>query len=234
MAKVKKALTAIGKAGLKTVADLDPVSSFFKNVYEEYTSFSAKERAEKVAKTFEDRLEKLEKEIGKQKIVETPNLASLFANAQNGALTDIEEDKIGLYANAFINAIKNESIDDTKKHIFLNMLRDFTKLHIEILKFYNEIEEKIKILRPGIPFRFAIGERPERWYDIAYKWEPTLFQNKTLCTIAYEELVFRKLLKHNGDVLTDGTAFNICPAKQTTKFADEFLSFISEQEEING
>ena len=44
MAKVKKALTAIGKAGLKTVADLDPVSSFFKNVYEEYTSFSAKEQ----------------------------------------------------------------------------------------------------------------------------------------------------------------------------------------------
>ena len=60
MGKVKKALTAIGKAGVKTIADLNPVSSFFKNFYEEYASFSAKERAEKVAKSFEDGLEKLE------------------------------------------------------------------------------------------------------------------------------------------------------------------------------
>lgn len=68
MAKVKKALTAIGKAGLKTVADLDPVSSFFKNVYEEYTSFSAKERAEKVAKTFEDRLENWKRKSANKKL----------------------------------------------------------------------------------------------------------------------------------------------------------------------
>lgn len=48
MVKVKKILTAIGKAVLKTVADLNPVSSFFKSFYEEYVSFPAKEGTEKV------------------------------------------------------------------------------------------------------------------------------------------------------------------------------------------
>lgn len=226
----KEIVKALALAGLPLV--LTPIGTALLTLANECFNSSAKMRQDEWMETLAERIDKQEESFA-EKIRNTQNFASLFANAQNGALTDIEADKIGLYANAFINAIKNERMEDTKKHIFLNMLRDFTKLHIEILKFYNEIEEKIKILRPGIPFRFAIGERPERWYDIAYKWEPTLFQNKTLCTMAYEELVFRKLLKHNGDVLTDGTALNICPAKQTTKFADEFLAFISEQEKTN-
>lgn len=219
----------IGKHLALAVLSQIPVVSAFSKFCEDFVQDSWQERIDLWKEEVVKRLAQSDAEM-EQKIRETSNFASILASAQRGALEDMEEGKVALYANAVINAIKNESIDDTKKHIFLNMLRDFTKLHIEILKFYNEIEEKIKILRPEIPFRFAIGERPERWYDIAYKWEPTLFQNKTLCTMAYEELVFRKLLKHNGDVLTDGTAFNICPAKQTTKFADEFLAFISEQE----
>ena len=221
----------IGKHLALAVLSQIPVVSAFSKFCEDFVQDSWQERIDLWKEEVVKRLAQSDAEM-EQKIRETSNFASILASAQRGALEDMEEGKVALYANAVINAIKNESIDDTKKHIFLNMLRDFTKLHIEILKFYNEIEEKIKILRPEIPFHFAIGERPERWYDIAYKWEPTLFQNKTLCTMAYAELVFRKLLKHNCDVLTDGTAFNICPAKQTTKFADEFLAFISEQEAV--
>lgn len=226
MAKVKKALTAIGKAGLKTVADLDPVSSFFKNVYEEYTSFSAKERAEKVAKTFEDRLEKLEKEIGKQKIVETPNLASLFANAQNGALTDIESDKVGLYANAFINAIKNEKMEDTKKHIFLNMLREFTVLHIEILKFFAE-DHKQKTA-----FQSSVGLGMRTLYDIFADINPIFNSEKELIDAILRDLHSRALLK--SDRIDDYYFDFIGIKKGITPLGQEFLSFVSKQEEING
>ncbi len=174
------------------------------------------------------RLSQLDTET-EQKIRETSNFSSILASAQRGALEDIEEDKIALYVNAVVNSIKNENIDDTKKHIFLNMLRDFTKLHIEILKFYNEIEEKIKILHSGIQFNYVNGNS-EHWYDIAYKCNPMLFQNKTLCMVAYNELVFRKPLKNNGHIMTDGSTLNNnYPTKQTTNLGDEFLSFIAEQ-----
>ncbi|MBP3402779.1 MAG: hypothetical protein J6L82_02590 [Alphaproteobacteria bacterium] len=218
MAKVKKALTAIGKAGLKTVADLDPVSSFFKNVYEEYTSFSAKERAEKVAKTFEDRLEKLEKEIGKQKIVETPNLASLFANAQNGALTDIEEDKIGLYANAFINAIKNEKMEDTKKHIFLNMLREFSLAHLKILHlFYDNPSTERFMTIHVISNHIKIYEE----------------NNEDLIHSLVSDIIKKGLLIEHPCGFVDGISYSI-NKPSSSNLGQEFLSFISEQEEING
>ena len=221
----------IGKHIALAVLSQIPVVSAFSKFCEDFVLDGWQERIDLWKEEVVKRLAQLDAEM-EQKIRETSNFASILASAQRGALEDMEEDKVSLYANAVINAIKNEDIDNTKKHIFLNMLRDFTKLHIEILRFYNEIEEKIKVLRPGIHFSFAIG-RPEKWYDIAYKCEPNLFQNKTLCMIAYEELVFRKLLQNNGDVLTDGTSFNICPAKQTTQFADEFLAFIAEQENAN-
>ena len=223
MAKVKKALTAIGKAGLKTVADLDPVSSFFKNVYEEYTSFSAKERAEKVAKTFEDRLEKLEKEIGKQKIVETPNLASLFANAQNGALTDIESDKVGLYANAFINAIKNENMEDTKKHIFLNMLREFTVLHIRILDSLKRFEdEKIN----GRTFS-AVDNKPSFFDNVSPDIKNDVFFRPIIKNFYDNELVYADRSLDLNIGLDEITPTRLTPLGQ------EFLSFISEQGKTN-
>ena len=225
MAKVKKALTAIGKAGLKTVADLDPVSSFFKNVYEEYTSFSAKERAEKVAKTFEDRLEKLEKEIGKQKIVETPNLASLFANAQNGALTDIESDKVGLYANAFINAIKNENMEDTKKHIFLNMLREFTKLHIEILRFFSTRHSQ----KGGLQRQVYQNSRTNK--DILSEIDPIFEVDREFIQVILVDLKNRSFIQLDS-IDKFIVSFGIVE-KQTTSFGDEFLAFISEQGKTN-
>lgn len=218
MAKVKKALTAIGKAGLKTVADLDPVSSFFKNVYEEYTSFSAKERAEKVAKTFEDRLEKLEKEIGKQKIVETSNLASLFANAQNGALTDIESDKVGLYANAFINAIKNEKMEDTKKHIFLNMLREFSLAHLKILHlFYDNPSTERFMTIHVISNHIKVYEE----------------NNEDFIHSLVSDIIKKGLLIEHPCGFVDGITYSI-NKPSSSSLGQEFLSFISEQEEING
>lgn len=78
-----------------------------------------------------------------------PNFAQILANATQGAMSDKEENKVGLYVNTVINTIKNEDINDIKTYIFLNMSRNYTLLHIEILKFcsnptkfYDEIMRK--------------------------------------------------------------------------------------------
>lgn len=222
----------IGKHVALAVLSQIPVVSAFSKFCEDFVFDSWQKRIDLWKEEVVKRLAQLDAEM-EQKIRETSNFASILASAQRGALEDMEEDKVYLYANAVISAIKNEDIDNTKKHIFLNMLRDFTKLHIDILKFYSEIEEKIQVLRPGIQLDYIIGQ-PENWYNIAYKCEPELFRNKTLCMVAYEELVFRKLLKNDGRVLIyESSLNNNCPSKQTTQFADEFLAFIAERENAN-
>lgn len=139
----------------------------------------------------------------------------------------MEEYGFAHYAKALINAIKNEDLDNTKKHIFLNMLRDFTRLHIEILKFFRDIEKSHKDSSWG----YMIGQ-PEDWYEISHSCCPEIFRDKTLSYVVYDELVFRKLLRNDGHILKVGD--KNYPTKQTTPLADEFLAFIAEQENVSG
>ena len=221
----------IGKNVALAVLSQIPVVSAFSKFCEDFVQDGWQERIDLWKEEVTKRLAQLNTEM-EQKIRETSNFASILATAQRGALEDIEEDKVALYANAVINSIKNENIDDTKKHIFLNMLRDFTKLHIEMLKFFRDIEEKVKAAHPDVMFSYAIN-KPDSWYDVSYKCRPELFKDKALCLIAYDELVFYKLLKNDGYTLTSGL-LDAYPANQTTPLAEEFLAFIAEQENANG
>ena len=115
-----------------------PVVSAFSKFIEDFVQDGWQERIYLWKEEVVKRLAQLDKEI-EQKIRETSNFASILATAQRGALEDMEEDKVALYANAFINAIKNERMEDMKKHLFLNMLREFTSAHLKILHlFYDE------------------------------------------------------------------------------------------------
>ncbi|WP_242349377.1 hypothetical protein [Mucispirillum schaedleri] len=44
---------------------------------------------------------------------------------------DIDENKIELYKKILINTINNEHINNSKTHIFLNYLRNFSIMHIK-------------------------------------------------------------------------------------------------------
>jgi len=122
----------IGKNGALAVLSQIPVVSGFSKFVEDFVQDNWQERMDLWKEEVVKRLAQLDTEM-EQKIRDTSNFASILASAQRGALEDIEKDKVALYANAVINAIKNENINDAKKHIFLNMLRDFTSLHIGAL-----------------------------------------------------------------------------------------------------
>ena len=112
---------------------ISPVGSALLTLANECFNSSAKARQDKWNKKIVKKITLLDSNF-EQKIRDASNFASILASAQRGALEDIEEDKVTLYANAVINAIKNEKLDDAKKHIFLNILRDCTLFHIEVLK----------------------------------------------------------------------------------------------------
>ena len=126
-------ISNIGAGVAKAVIHTNPITGFVQTIYDEYASRQWQQRREKWEEVFEEKLKDIQNDVDFQKIISIPNFAQILANATQGAMSDIEEDKVGLYVNTVINTIKNEDINNTKTHIFLNLLRDCTLLHIEIL-----------------------------------------------------------------------------------------------------
>ena len=112
---------------------LTPVGAALLSLANECFNSTAQTRQDKWNEEIVTKISNLSEDF-EEKFNTCSNFASILATAQRGALEDIEEDKVGLYANAVINSIKNEDIDNTKIHIFLNMLRKYSKLHLGILQ----------------------------------------------------------------------------------------------------
>lgn len=218
--EILESVKALAVAGLPFI--LPPQGVALLTLANECFNSSGKLRQDKWNAEITSRIANMDKEI-EQKIRETSNFASILASAQRGALEDMEEDKVALYANVVINSIKNESISDTEKHIFLNMLRDFTKLHIDTLKALSQ--------QTSSTFAFGTNETFEIWKSYLKKRYPELLNDENVFDLVYAELVNLKMLNSNYvvyELLDNGTL-----AKKTTQLADEFLAFISEQEKAN-
>lgn len=220
--EAKEIVKVLALSGLPLV--LSPIGTALLTLANECFNSSAKTRQDEWMKTLAKRIDE-QNESFAEKIRNTQNFASLFANAQNGALTDIESDKVGLYANAFINAIKNENMEDTKKHIFLNMLRDFTKLHIEILRFFSTRHSQ-----KGGPQR-QVYQNLRTNKDILSEIDPIFEADREFIQVILVDLKNRSFIQSDNIdrfIVSFGTV-----GKQTTSFGDEFLAFISEQGKIN-
>lgn len=216
----KEIVKAFALAGLPLI--LSPLGTALQTLANECFNSSARMRQDEWMEALAKRIDEQDETFA-EKIRNTQNFASLFANAQNGALTDIEADKVGLYANVFINAIKNEKMEDTKKHIFLNMLREFTKLHIDILKnlkvIQNLLKEKDNIQTAEFIIKYFKNNVQDIKTDAVFKHVLMDLNNKNCCEI-FMGIYFDDEQKTERKILTD--------------IGEEFLTFISEQEKTNG
>lgn len=193
-----------------------PVVSAFSKFIEDFVQDGWQERIYLWKEEVVKRLAQLDKEI-EQKIRETSNFASILATAQRGALEDMEEDKVALYANAFINAIKNERMEDMKKHLFLNMLREFTSAHLKILHlFYDEPSTERFMTLHVVSNHVKIYEE----------------NNEDFIHSLLSDLMKKGLLTEHPCGFSDGITYSINkPA--SSALGCEFLAFISEQEKTN-
>lgn len=203
----------IGKNAALALLSQIPVASAFSKFFEDFVQEGWQERIDLWKEEVIKRLSQLDAEM-EQKIRETTNFANILASAQREALEDIEENKVSLYANAVINAIKNESIDDTKKHIFLNILRDCTLLHIEVLKEISKSKGPIVTIRPN-----GFHSENPLFLDLRMN-----YKDKELL-----EAVIKSLSEYH---LTYVVAGKIGATEPTiiTDLGKEFLAFIAEQE----
>ena len=187
----------------------NPITGYVQTIYDEYASRQWQQRREKWEEVFEEKLKDIQNDVDFQKIMSIPNFAQILANAAQGAMSDIEEDKVGLYVNTVINTIKNEDINNTKTHIFLNLLRDCTLLHIEILT-------EISKAKPPTSYNNSASNL---LMDLRMKYKDDEFLEAILKNLSENHLIYTALK-------------TIGPTAPTilTDLGKEFLQFISEQD----
>lgn len=215
---MNKNVSKIGKNATLAILSQIPVVSAFSKFCEDFVQDNWQERIDLWKEDVVKRLSQLDTET-EQKIRETSNFSSLLASAQRGALEDIEEDKVALYVNAVVNSIKKEDIDDTKKHIFLNMLRDFTLLHIEALKFFSQPHQQ------AASFQHQVTLSQRTMYDIIVEMEPKLDGGEAILDAVLQDLKTKSMLLIDR---VDNIHMSFGINKLTTDLGDEFIDFISE------
>lgn len=214
----KHKITNIGAGVAKAVINSNPITGFVQTIYDEYASRQWQQRREKWEEVFEEKLKDIQSHVDWLKINSIPNFAQILANATQGALSDIEEDKVGLYANTVINSIKNEDIDNTKIHIFLNMLRDFSLLHIRILEEISLAKSPTTQIRAD---RIYVSNSLFR--DLKMKYKNKEILEAILKNLSENHLIY---IAQNKVGATEPTII--------TALGKEFLQFIAEQEKSNG
>lgn len=116
-----------------------------------------------------------------------------------------------------------EKLDDVRVHIFLNLLREYSLLHIKVLQYF--CQDHIKHQNAMSLNQFAPLSQEQCIIDIIQESESTLVTDIALLKIVVHELYEDGLLKiSNIDqlYLIKLSGLNKC----TEVLGDEFLAFI--------
>lgn len=225
-------ITNIGAGIAKAVMNSNPITGFVQTIYDEYASRQWQQRREKWEEVFEEKLKDIQNDVDFFKINSIPNFAQILANATQGAMSDIEEDKVGLYANTVINSIKNEDIDNTKIHIFLNILRKYTLAHIETLMYFNNPAKYFSFIKKhnihGAILYHISGER------FSKESKNVTYEQREIEHIIIKELTEELLIYPTNHIDKVILNWGRLSAPITTQLGQEFLQFIAEQENSNG
>lgn len=219
-------ITDVGAGLLKAIMNTNPVTGFVQTIYDEYAGRQWQQRREKWEEVLEEKLQKLKDIINFNKIHSISNFAQILANAGQGAISDIEENKVDLYANAIINTIKNENINNIKTHIFLNMLRKYSLAHIETLMYFNNPSKYASFIRKynihgalhyyqsSTQIFFNEGNFSYQEGEVEHLVIGDLFSDRLIVVKNYKHIVMLKWSRLEASI--------------TTPIVNEFLQFIEE------
>lgn len=219
-------ITDVGAGLVKAIMNTNPITGFVQTIYDEYAGRQWQQRREKWEEVLEEKLQKLKDSVDFNKINSISNFAQILANAGQGAISDIEESKVNLYANTIINTIKNENINNIKTHIFLNMLRKYSLAHIETLMYFHN------------PSKYASFIRKYNIHGALYYYQssPQKFFNES--NFSYQEgevehfiigdLFSDRLMVVKNYIDTVTLKWSRLEAPITTPIVNEFLQFIEE------
>lgn len=221
---IKKLISSTTKGAISSIPIAGPFLSEYLNLAQEYITEKDKQSW----------MNYVEQTLAKLQSKENLSIETLAQNrtfymcvqiATLGVLKAVEEEKKQLFANAIYNSVAINLSKD-KKIAFMYLLDEYTLSHIIILKYlsisrYNPYEIK----NIGSHHRMTIY-KTELFTDSILEANPELKKD-----VLFVRYIVKKLMDDNLVIFRDLNTpmnLNMTRAKQTTKYGDEFLSFISE------
>lgn len=209
------------KAGVAGIATMIPGVNGLFEFYSTFCQGQSDERRDKVEEEFKQKFDDIQNYID-----HNPSNFAIFLNAVKGAFEDIADEKIKNYVNAMVSAIQNENFDNTKIHIFLNLLRKYSILHIKVLEYFNHPHSKRN--NNGIQMNVSEMRSTEQYIaDIIGEEEPELANDISLLELAVKDLYADGLLQISRLEQLHSPILNGF-SKKTTSLGEEFLNFIAD------
>jgi len=191
------------------------LSVLFENIFTTPLDKRKKEWFQSLADAIEKLTKKFE-DITPESLSKNKIFISVSMQATQIALRNHQKEKL----NALKNAVKNSaiSIDENKVLMFTRIIDDMTPLHLKILEFLNNPSTIEQELQNELPknMKRHYGDNMNMWQ----KYYPKLSSSSELIIHIAKELYTKGFLHNDRSFYSSG--------KQTSKFGDEFLAFISD------
>jgi hypothetical protein len=143
---------------------------------------------------------------------------SIMTRASQLAISNHQKEKIEALHNAVINTALNISIDENEKMMFLNMVDNFTPLHIKMIYYFEN--PKLRLAENGIVTNYYMGSA----YEPLFSYYPELEQRKDFITLIIKELYRSGIM--NTESLGSMMSADGMTASRLTEYGRRFYTFI--------
>lgn len=192
-----------------------------------------------------DRLAELEAKgkIRIEDLKDNEEFVSAATTAAHIALRNHRKEKLEALRNAVVNIAVGDAPDDTRQHMFLRMVDEFTPWHVRVMGLWRQPKLFIDrlVVKSGLPREIVTIE------DFTCLAFPGLLEAQEILSVIYSDLRTRQLVQGSWNDEFDSTSLGILEAmrnpenysrsmmkageaflKRTTKLGDQFLSFITD------
>ena len=215
--KLTDALIATGKGAVS----LFPGGGILAEYISLAQGYVADKRMNEWKQKVEEVLEKIPRSI--DELAQDEAFYSCVQVATMGAMRAYQKEKQELFANALYSSANNIDIPTDKKLFYLSLLDSYTLSHILLLKYFSESHYNGNVVKNGMVTTRFIGGTEKPMTGII----------ESIPDFKDDELLVKHIIGHLcSDSLLSIIDFETpvskerARAKKTTKYGDEFLSFI--------
>lgn len=173
-----------------------------------------------------ERIQKLEENnIKIEDLKDNENFISAVFYASIIAVKTHSKEKHAILLNALTNTALITSADETKQIIFLNLINEFTELHILLLRFFRNPEFYIKSIYNNQSPQF-FSSITSSYLNLFLKQNDKLNITNEIIFLLTNFLHSNGLISIDSQSISNSLTLNGLKEKRTTTLGDEFIDFI--------
>lgn len=173
-----------------------------------------------------ERIQKLEENnIKIEDLKDNENFISAVFYASSIAVKTHSKEKHAILLNALTNTALITSADETKQIIFLNLINEFTELHILLLRFFRNPEFYIKSIYNNQSPQF-FSSITSSYLNLFLKQNDKLNITNEIIFLLTNFLHSNGLISIDSQSISNSLTLNGLKEKRTTTLGDEFIDFI--------